>query len=406
MKGTLCVKSNKYYAVINYKDETGAWKKKWINTGISDKPGNKKLAQEFLQAEIEQFQYKQIQANESREESISETNVNSELSYLDSNDLSKMRFVDFVKKWLITKENEHSVAENTISFYQSLCNNHIIPYFDKTELTVSEVNYLELQNFIDYEKREGNGLKGQTGLSPASLKRLKTTLKLIFKEARKFNLITNDPCEFVTVPKQKRRLPTYYNENQLKELFEKTKDEQLFPVIYLTVVYGLRRSEVLGLKWDSIDFVNKTVTIMRVVVRFDEVIEKEDVKTESSYRTYPLSDEIENLLLQIKEEENRNREKYGSLYKENGYIFKWPDGDIFTPDYISRKFSSLLKKNNLPHIRFHDLRHSCASFLVSKGFQLKDVQEWLGHSDIETTANIYAHLDLQRKRVLMQSMKF
>ena len=163
---------------------------------------------------------------------------------------------------------------------------------------------------------------------------------------------------------------------------------------------------VLGLKWDSIDFVNKTVTIMRVVVRFDEVIEKEDVKTESSYRTYPLSDEIENLLLQIKEEENRNREKYGSFYKENGYIFKWPDGDIFTPDYISRKFSSLLKKNNLPHIRFHDLRHSCASFLVSKGFQLKDVQEWLGHSDIETTANIYAHLDLQRKRVLMQSMKF
>lgn len=98
--------------------------------------------------------------------------------------------------------------------------------------------------------------------------------------------------------------------------------------------------------------------------------------------------------------------KYKENYTENDYIFKWPDGTMFNPDQITRRFVGLLKKYGLPPIRFHDLRHSCASLLMSKGFQLKDVQEWLGHADIETTANIYGHLDQSRKKELMNAFKF
>ena len=79
-------------------------------------------------------------------------------------------------------------------------------------------------------------------------------------------------------------------------------------------------------------------------------------------------------------------------------MFTWPDGRPYSPDYITDKFSTLLRKHDLPHIRFHELRHSCASLLLNNGFGLKDVQEWLGHSDIKMTANIYGHLDVARKQ--------
>lgn len=82
----------------------------------------------------------------------------------------------------------------------------------------------------------------------------------------------------------------------------------------------------------------------------------------------------------------------------NDYILKWDDGRPFAPDYVTHRFCELLEKYGLPHIRFHELRHSCASFLINYGFTLKDVQEWLGHSDIRMTANIYSHLDVSRKK--------
>lgn len=96
--------------------------------------------------------------------------------------------------------------------------------------------------------------------------------------------------------------------------------------------------------------------------------------------------------------------QYPNKPNANDYVFCWDNGNPYKPDYISRHFKQILIKYNLPVIRFHDLRHSCASLLVSNGFTLKDIQEWLGHADIQTTANIYAHLDTERKANIMKSM--
>ena len=83
--------------------------------------------------------------------------------------------------------------------------------------------------------------------------------------------------------------------------------------------------------------------------------------------------------------------------EEDGYVCCWPDGSPLKPEYVSRRFDKLLRENGLPKIRFHDLRHSAASLLLELGFSLKDIQEWLGHSDIATTANIYSHLQYKAK---------
>ncbi len=91
------------------------------------------------------------------------------------------------------------------------------------------------------------------------------------------------------------------------------------------------------------------------------------------------------------------RERYGNTYFESDYVFTWDDGRLLSPDYVTQKFAKVLKTCGLPHIRFHDLRHTTASVLLEAGYDLKRISEWLGHSDVSTTANIYAHLSFAGK---------
>lgn len=218
-------------------------------------------------------------------------------------------------------------------------------------------------------------------------------------------VIIQNPCEFVVLPKVERRDYRFYSSEQISTLLETIKDESFFPLIKVTVYYGLRRSELLGLQWDSIDFTANTITIKHTVSKVTKVIEKNRTKNISSHRTFPLLEEMKTIFLTAKEKEQENRNIFGNSYIENNYVFKWSNGKPYSPDYITHKFTDLLIKYHLEPIRFHDLRHSCASFLITKGFSLKDVQEWLGHADISTTANIYAHIDLERKKHIATTLE-
>jgi integrase len=176
------------------------------------------------------------------------------------------------------------------------------------------------------------------------------------------------------------------------------------PVVALTLFYGMRRSEILGLKWSAINLEENTLEVKATVVRFSKVVEKERTKNNASHRTYPIIPDVRDILLHLKLEQDRNRKLFSSEYHDNDYVFTWQDGRPFAPDYITKKFSKTLKQNNLPHIRYHDLRHTTASLLLAQGFQLKEIQEWLGHSDIKMTANIYGHLDFDSKKKVANGM--
>lgn len=178
--------------------------------------------------------------------------------------------------------------------------------------------------------------------------------------------IRSNPCELVRLPKLERREYEWYNASEINTLLETIKDEPLHPLIQTTVMYGLRRSEVLGLQWQSIDFDTNTILIRHTVSTSTKVVEKDKTKNKSSYRSFPLFPEIRELLLQLKEEEQKNREFFGDAYVENDYIFKWANGAMYDPSYISHKFGDLLRKYNLPHIRFHDLRHPYVKHTTKK----------------------------------------
>lgn len=376
MTGSLQEKNGKYYAVINTYDINGKRKPKWIATGF-DVKGNKKKAEKFLRDKI-------------RETELRQNIVPSDIL-----------FCDYVENWL--EQTKLKIDVITYQGYKNVVYAHIVPYFKEVNIPLNKLRREHIQKYIN-EKYEHGRVDGKGGLSARSIKIHMVIISQTLKEAVKNNLIEANPSEYVTLPKQKRNEATFYNENQIKNLFEAIKEEPLYPLIYFTVLFGLRRSEVLGLKWDSVDFENNLITIKHTVVKYTSIVEKDSTKNASSYRSYPLFDNAKEILLELKNKENENRKLFGKEYIENKYIFKWDNGQPYRPDFITNKFSKLLKKNGLPHIRFHDLRHSCASLLVANGFTIKDIQEWLGHADIQTTANIYAHLDVERKKDIAASM--
>ena len=176
--------------------------------------------------------------------------------------------------------------------------------------------------------------------------------------------------------------------------------------IILAAFYGLRRSEIVGLKWNAIDFKAKTITIQYTVTEANMadgkgsvIVEKERTKSKSSRRILPLVKPFEDLLIKMYIEQKKNRKLCGNCYCNDYLEFIYVNelGERIKPGYLTQHFPILLKNNNLRKIRFHDLRHSCASLLYANGVSLKEIQEWLGHSDISTTSNIYTHLDYSSK---------
>ena len=368
MTGSLTVKNGKYYAVLNVY-ENDKRKKKWISTNLPEK-GNKRKAEQFLREKLAEYE-------------LMEGIVHSDV-----------KFSDYVRIWM--DQIARKVDEVTMQGYKTLADGHILPYFDDTGIALSDVDYKVIQRYIDVKHKTGR-MDGKGGLSPRSLKLHKNIINQTLNLAVQNKLLPVNPCQFVVLPQAVRYESTFYTDKQLKALFAALKDDPLLPLVKITALYGLRRSELLGLQWDSIDFDGKTMTIRHTVSKVTEVVAKDKTKNASSRRTFPLTPEALEIFRAAKCQEQQNRIAFGREYQQNSYVFKWADGHTYSPDYVSHRFNDLLKKHSLPHIRFHELRHSCASMLIAMGWTLKDVQEWLGHSDIKMTANIYSHLDTARK---------
>lgn len=172
----------------------------------------------------------------------------------------------------------------------------------------------------------------------------------------------------------------YYNQEELNKLFSVIHDELREGPIILAAYYGLRRSEVLGIKWSAIDWSEKTLSIHHTVCKTivdgqDVIVRKDTMKNKTSFRTMPLLAEIETLLLETKKRQEANRRKCRKAYCKDYLYYVCVDntGILLRPDYLTQHFQVILKKNNLKHIRFHDLRHSCASLLLANGVSLKEI---------------------------------
>ena len=364
MTGSLQIKKGYYYIVLSYKDEVGKNKTKWISTKLPIKDNNKRKAEKLLRDTVAELDKNNIQV---------------------TNDIL---FSDYIKDhWLPIIKTQ--VKPNTYYIYEKIAHAHIIPYFELLGVSLQKLQPIQIQQYYVHKLEY---------LSANSIKRHHANIHKALDDAVKFNLISYNPSDRVNPPKKQQKfISRFYNDKQLKTLLNVIKDEPIESVILLAALYGLRRSEVLGLRWRSINFQDKTITINHTVICDGEKITYTDsAKNKSSYRTMPMLPEIEKHLLELKERQREFAQILGGSYNDNDYVCKRADGSLFTPNYISGRFKTILEANNLPHIRFHDLRHSSASLLISKGYSLKQVGEWLGHADIAST-NIYAHLLFESK---------
>ena len=224
------------------------------------------------------------------------------------------------------------------------------------------------------------------------------------KYAVKIELLDSNPADKVERPKKNPFMGSFYDSGEVAKLFEAAKGTLLELPVFLGAFYGLRRSEVLGLKWGAIDFQNNTITIKHTVTVCNldgkhVQVARDTTKTKSSLRMLPLVPAFREKLLEVKGRQDECRRLCGKCYNKEylEYICVDEMGNLVSPQYLTASFPKLLEKNGLRRIRFHDLRHSCASLLLANGVPMKQIQEWLGHSDFSTTANVYAHLDYNSK---------
>jgi len=367
--GHLREKNGYYYAVLNYTDHLGKRKTKWISTKLTVK-GNKKRAEAILM--------------EARRNFVPETPkvMNGDIL-----------FADYMEQWLEVIKS--SVSVPTYASYSNIVKKKISPYFRKKEITLRNLTAKDIQEYYLYELKR---------VSANSVIHYHANIHKALKYAVKIDLIDVNPADKIERPKKERYVSSYYDAEELNRLFEVSKGSKLEIPILLGAFYGLRRSEAIGLKWRAIDFEQDTIIINHTVTVCDidgkkSLVASDTTKTKSSLRTLPLVPFMKERLLALKEEQKENRRLCGRCYNTNylEYVCVNEIGDLINPNYVSKSFPTLLKENGLRPIRFHDLRHSCASLLLANGVPMKQIQEWLGHSDFSTTANIYAHLDFSSK---------
>ena len=315
---------------------------------------------------------------------------------LETNEAEKC-FEIYFDEWI--ENYKHQIEEDTYDSYRTVVNK-TMEYFRGKNIKLKDLKPIHIQHFYDslYKK----GLGGNTILH------YHANIRKALEDAMKLDIIPSNPADKIQRPKKEQFIGDVYTIDELQVLFEESKGDPLKIVILIASFYGLRRSEVLGLKWSAFDFINNTITIKHKVIEtiVDDkriLLLKDKTKNSSSYRSLPLVLEIKEKLLEHKKKIENNRKLCGDSYNKEykDYICVDVTGKIFRPEYITDHFAIIMKNNKdkLRKIRFHDLRHSCASLLLARGIPMKAIQEWLGHSTYSTTANLYTHLDSNTKNI-------
>lgn len=374
--GHLQEKNGMFYVVLNYRDENGKRKTPWISTNLPVK-GNKKRAENFMMDVRRNFVPPNVQRSEERE----------------AMQKGDILFTDFLLKWLRVAKS--TVKLTTYASYEMMATRIIIPYFETLNIKLKELTTEDIQEFYNAQLER---------VSANTVIHYHAVIHRALKYAVKIKTIQSNPAVNVERPRKEKFIGSFYDKKEINTLFDIIQGHPLEVAIKLAAFYGLRREEIIGLKWTAIDFENNTLTIQHTVTECNLdgkhiEVASDTAKTDSSLRTMPLVTNFREMLIAKKEKQEHYRKLCGRSYCKEylDYIFVNEMGERWKPRYLSDGFKRILEQNGLRRIRFHDLRHTCASLLLANNVPMKKIQEWLGHSDFSTTANIYAHLDFQSK---------
>lgn len=391
MTGSIQEKTNKsgkayYYICLSYKDPISqAWKRKWISTGLKVK-NNKRKAEAMVEAVIE--------ANRHLEFSPESINQSIDQDIL---------LCDYIGLWLEGKKGDLQVSTYEGYEYRVA---HIKRYFEPLRYKVRELSSRMIDQYLKHELAYGkrDQKTGEMGsLSVRSVRSYKSILSAVYDQAAIDGLVNSNPVTSVKVHGKSnasyQREEAFLTEEEVADVLKFLKEQhpRFLPIAFMGAYYGLRRSELLGLRWESINFQEKTISIENTVVRVSTLVEKKATKTRDSKRKLHLFPTAEKCLLAVKQEQDDYKSFFGAAYRNTeGYVFTKEDGSQYDPNWISKNFAKAMKAYGRSDICLHRLRHSCASMLINRGWDIKQLQFWLGHADPDTTLRIYSHYNKQR----------
>ena len=280
--------------------------------------------------------------------------------------------LNFLEKYKI------NLSITTYNSYKRICNKYIIPLLG--DIKLCDIKPIHIQNYVD---------DLLDLLTPQTIRVHLNILNLALKRAYRLKLIKENPVQLIEVPKNKKYKNEIYNAEDMQNLLEKCHGTSMELPVVLASGLGLRISEVLGLTWNNVDFNDFTITIDKITVRDNGNVILKEPKTESSIRTISAPKEIILMLKQLKKDRLAAKLRGEKSHRE--LIFYDKNLNPIAQDVLSKKFRLFLKENNLKHIRFHDLRHSHVTLLINAKVPIKVISERVGHSNINTTLNIYSH---------------
>ena len=376
--GHLQEKNGIYYVVLTYKTYDGKRKTKWQSTGLPIK-GNKRRAEAMMRELQDDFE-----------------------PLVDPNGppSKAMLFADYLVQWLEIAKS--TVKLTTYSSYKGLSESQIIPYFRSLGVTLGDLKAVHIQSF--YQKQLER-------VKPNTVIHYHAIIHRALKYAVKTDLIDVNPADKVDRPKKNEFTGNFCSREEMNALFDAVRGNKIEVPVMLAAFYGLRRSEVVGLKWDAVDFEQNTLEIRHTVatVRLDGkkvIVESDTTKTKASKRTLPLVPVFRERLLALQEEQKENRKLCGRSYnkKYDGYICVDPMGNLLLPNALSDSFQLVLRDYNLRRIRFHDLRHTFATRALERGMDYKTLSAILGHYSVAFTMDTYVHSVDEHKRHEMDKM--
>lgn len=326
--------------------------------------------------------YETVETEQEAKRLVTEFNYNQQRNLLVmKNDIT---LADHLRNWM-----DHYVATNceetTAYGYRNIIENHVIPYMGNIKLQ-------KLQPAI-IQKYYKHLLEKSKPLSPNTVHRHHAVLRKALDFGMKQQYVYRNVADSVVLPKKIKQVGKSYTPEQMKTLLQKVKGTKMELPVYLAACLGLRREEITGLRWEYVDLENRILHIVevRTAAGDNNNIVKEP-KTKNSRRTLHIVDEVYEVLVAHKEWQEKRKELLGDLYHESDYVFVRDDGKPYRVNSVSEHFSDFLKRNGMPKIRLHDLRHTFASVMYEAGVDLKAISEMMGHSDIGTTSRIYTHM--------------
>jgi integrase len=291
---------------------------------------------------------------------------------------------EYLDRWL-SDAVRGTVRESTYSRDKYLATNHVKPSIGRVKL--KNVNALHIQGL--YRERL------DSGLSPSTVQKIHHVLHKGLRQAVRWNLIPRNPADDVKSPTPAPKEMHPLSASEARRLLDAVQGDRLEVLYVLAVHTGMRRGELLGLKWDDVDLENASVRVRRTLTRIDNGcrLALGPPKNNKSRRTVRLTQRAVESLRSHLERQLAEIEALGDLYKDQGLVFTTEAGTPINPSNLrQRSFAPLLKRAELPQITFHDLRHTCASLLFQRNVHPKFVQELLGHASVAITLDTYSHM--------------